>query len=49
MITRVIINPKWRIPRPNSVSGGRITKRWAISPKAVSLPVHTMTAVPIPV
>ena len=49
MITRVIISPKWRMPRPNSVSGGRIAKRWAIAPKAVSLPVQTMTAVPIPV
>ena len=24
MITRVIISPKWRMPRPNSVSGGRM-------------------------
>src|SRR5665647_1133633 len=49
MITRVIISPKWRMPRPNSVSGGRMASRWAIAPKAVSLPVRTMTAVPIPV
>ena len=49
MITRVIISPKWRMPRPNSVSGGRVASRWAISPKAVFLPVRTMTAVPIPV
>jgi hypothetical protein len=49
MMTRVIINPKWRMPRANSVSGGRAASRWAISPKAVSRPVETMTAVPIPV
>ena len=49
MITRVIISPKWRMPRPNSVSGGRTASRWAIAPKAVSAPVPTMTAVPIPV
>ena len=49
IITRVIINPKWRMPRPNSVSGGRMASRWAMAPKAVSLPVRTMTAVPIPV
>ena len=49
MITRVIISPKWRMPRPNSVSGGRAANRWAISPNAVYLPVETITAVPIPV
>ena len=27
IITRVIISPKWRMPRPNSVSGGRIAVR----------------------
>ena len=26
MITRVIISPKWRMPRPNSVSGGRMAR-----------------------
>ena len=49
MVTHVSIIPKWRMPRPNSVSGGRIARRFAISPQAVSFPVQTMTAVPIPV
>ena len=45
----LIIIPKCRMPRANSVSGGCVARRFAISPKAVSLPVQTMTAVPIPV
>jgi len=36
MITCVSSNPNRRIPRPNSVSGGRMARRRAISAKAVS-------------
>ncbi len=39
-MTRVIIRPKRRMPRPNSVSGGRRASRWAMAPKAVSAPVR---------
>jgi hypothetical protein len=38
--------PKWRTPRPNSVSWGRMVGRCAISPQAVSFPIKTMTAAP---
>ena len=32
---RVINRPNWRMPRSNSVSGGRVARRAAMAPKAV--------------
>ena len=40
--------PNWRVPRSNSVSGGRIERRFAIPPNTVAGPVAVTKAVAVP-
>jgi hypothetical protein len=47
-VIRISRKPYWRIPRSNSVSGGRSRRRAAIAPNAVSAPVRTTRARAVP-